>query len=66
MKKSLHPKWYSKTRIYCNGQLVKFVSSTQPFMNLDVWSGTHPFFTKSLKNLPVGGKIERFLKKYNF
>lgn len=65
MKILLHPKLYKKTPVYCNGNLVKIVSSTQQVINLEVWSGTHPFFTKSLKNVPISGKIERFFKKYN-
>lgn len=65
MKKNNHPKWYTKTPVYCNGKLVKFVSSTQSAIYLDVWSGTHPFFAKTVKNLPIGNQMERFLKKYN-
>lgn len=64
MKKFLHPKWYPKTPVYCNGKLVKFVSSTQSSFYLDVWSGTHPFFTKSFKTVSLGGKLDRFLQKY--
>jgi large subunit ribosomal protein L31 len=66
MKKNLHPKWFSKTPVYCNGRLVKIVSSTQNRIMLDIWSGTHPFFISSKPKLSLGGSTDRFLKKYSF
>jgi large subunit ribosomal protein L31 len=66
MKKNLHPKWFLKTPVYCNGRLIKFVSSTQNRINLDIWSGNHPFFISNKTKISLGGNTERFFKKYNF
>nr|BCL05880.1 ribosomal protein L31 [Pteridomonas sp. YPF1301] len=63
MKKLIHPTWFLKANVYCNGIFIKQVSSTKSILSVDIWSGTHPFFikkkTKYLKN-----QTDRFLKKY--
>jgi large subunit ribosomal protein L31 len=41
------------------------VASTRPELNIDIWSGNHPFFTGSTKILDTEGRVERFMKKYN-
>ena len=38
--------------------------STQPELNVDVWSGNHPFFTGTQKILDTEGRVDRFMKKY--
>jgi len=63
-KKEIHPKWFDETEVYCDGQLVMKTSSTKPRLNIDVWSGNHPFFTGSIKSLDTEGRVERFTKKY--
>ena len=40
------------------------ISSTKPKLNVDIWSGIHPFYTGSLKILDTEGRVERFNKKY--
>jgi large subunit ribosomal protein L31 len=65
-KKSIHPKWFSETQVYCDGKLVMVISSTKIKLNIDIWSGNHPFYTGSLKNLDSERRIERFFKKYNY
>jgi large subunit ribosomal protein L31 len=63
-KKEIHPKWFDETEVYCDGQLVMKTSSTKPRLNIDVWSGNHPFFTGSIKSLDTEGRVERFTQKY--
>ena len=43
-KKNLHPNWY-QTKVFCDGKLVLEVGSTQEELNVDIWSGNHPFYT---------------------
>ena len=38
--------------------------STQPEINVDVWSGNHPFFTGTQKILDTEGRVDRFMRKY--
>lgn len=64
-KKNIHPQWFSNTKVYCDGQLVMVVGSTRPELNVDIWSGNHPFYTGSQRIIDTEGRVERFLKKYD-
>ena len=48
----------------CDGQLIMTVASTKPELQVDIWSGNHPFFTGSQKIIDTEGRVERFMKKY--
>ena len=50
--------------MYCNGEHVATVGSTKPELNVDVWSGNHPFYTGTQKIIDTEGRVERFLRKY--
>ena len=63
-KSSLHPTWYPNAKVYCDGQLIMKVGSTKPSLNVDIWSGNHPFYTGSQKIIDTEGRVERFLRKY--
>jgi large subunit ribosomal protein L31 len=40
------------------------VGSTRPELNVDIWSGNHPFYTGSTTMLDMEGRVEKFMKKY--
>ncbi len=63
-KADIHPKWYPDAKVYCNGEVVMTVGSTQPELRVDVWSGNHPFYTGTQKIIDTEGRVDRFLKKY--
>ena len=63
-KPEIHPKWYPEAKVICNGEVVMTTGSTQPELNVDVWSGNHPFFTGTQKILDTEGRVDRFMKKY--
>ena len=63
-KSSIHPKWYPNSKVFCDGQLVLKVGSTKPKLNVDIWSGNHPFYTGSQKILDTEGRVDRFMRKY--
>nr|BDA97985.1 ribosomal protein L31 [Cryptomonas paramecium] len=65
-KKNIHPKWHKESKVYCNGAFIMTTSSTQPKITVDIWSGNHPFYTKSQRLIDTEGRIEKFLKKYKF
>ena len=48
-KKNIHPNWFVKTKVYCDGKEIMTISSTKPELHVDIWSGNHPFFTGSQK-----------------
>lgn len=63
-KSDIHPKWYPEAKVYCNGEVVMTVGSTQPELHVDVWSGNHPFYTGTQKIIDTEGRVERFMRKY--
>nr|YP_009393582.1 ribosomal protein L31 [Bostrychia simpliciuscula]ARW62144.1 ribosomal protein L31 [Bostrychia simpliciuscula] len=63
-KKNIHPKWYNKSEVYCDGEHIMTVGSTKEKLNVDIWSGNHPFFTGSQKIIDTEGRVEKFIKKY--
>jgi large subunit ribosomal protein L31 len=63
-KKDIHPKWYPESKVYCDGQLIMTVGSTREQLNVDIWSGNHPFYTGTQRLLDSEGRVERFMRKY--
>ncbi|RMH12586.1 MAG: 50S ribosomal protein L31, partial [Planctomycetota bacterium] len=45
MKKDTHPTFYPSCKVYHNGEVVMTVGATVPELHVEVWSGSHPFFT---------------------
>ncbi len=63
MKKDIHPKYYPDAKVYVGGELVGTVGSTRPELHVDVWSGTHPFFTGQQRIIDTEGQVDRFQKR---
>ena len=64
MKGKTHPKYYNDCKVFHNGQVVMTVGATVPEMHVEVWSGTHPFFTGKNVLVDAAGRIEKFQKKF--
>jgi large subunit ribosomal protein L31 len=64
-KKDLHPQWFS-TKVFCDGKVILEVGGTKPELQVDIWSGNHPFYTGSQKIIDTEGRVEKFEKKYDF
>jgi len=64
-KKDLHPQWFS-TKVFCDGKVILEVVGTKPELQVDIWSGNHPFYTGSQKIIDTEGRVEKFEKKYDF
>lgn len=64
MKKDIHPKWYPEANVICNGETVLTLGSTKRELNVDLWSGNHPFYTGSQKIIDAEGRVEKFNRKY--
>ena len=45
----------------CSSSLV---GSTKDELQIDMWLGNHPFYTKSTVMIDSEGRVERFMKKY--
>jgi large subunit ribosomal protein L31 len=63
-KSDTHPTYYPSCKVYHNGQVVMTVGATVPEMHVEVWSGSHPFFTGKQTFIDSAGRVEKFTKKY--
>lgn len=63
MKKDIHPEWYPDAKVIVDGEVVMTVGSTKPEIRVEVWSGTHPFYTGTQRLVDTEGQVERFLKR---
>jgi len=63
MKKDIHPKWYPNAKVIVDGEVVMTIGSTKPEINVEVWSGTHPFYTGTQRLLDIEGQVDRFYRR---
>ena len=63
MKSDLHPKWYPDAKVKVNGEVIMTVGATKPELNVEIWSGTHPFYTGQQRLLDTEGQVDRFLRR---
>lgn len=63
MKKEIHPKWYPDAEVVYDGQVVMKIGSTKPRILVDVWSGSHPFYTGEQRLLDTEGQVDRFMRR---
>ncbi len=63
MKKGIHPEWHKNAKIIFNGKQVMTAGSTKPELNLEIWSGNHPFYTGQQILVDTDNLVEKFNKK---
>lgn len=63
-KSEIHPKWFPKTQVFCDGKPLCFLGSTKPELQVDIWLVNHPFYTKSQVLIDSEGRVEKFMKKH--
>ena len=64
MKEGIHPN-YQPTTIKCACGEVIETRSTKQDIKVEICSKCHPFFTGKQKFVDVGGRVDKFKKKYN-
>ena len=64
MKKSIHPRYYPECKVIYRGQTVMTVGATVPEMHVEIWSGSHPFFTGQKSFVDTAGRVEKFQRKF--
>jgi large subunit ribosomal protein L31 len=64
MKTDTHPTWYPDCKVHFRGQVVMTVGATVPEMHVEVWSGSHPYFTGQKTFVDTAGRVERFQRKF--
>jgi len=63
MKKNLHPKYYDKATVRCACGNVFTVGSTKEFIEVEICSKCHPFYTGKEKIIDTEGRVEKFRKR---
>ncbi len=63
MKEGIHPAWYPDAKVIVDGEVVATVGSTQPEIRVEIWSGTHPFYTGTQRLLDTEGQVDRFMRR---
>lgn len=63
MRSEIHPE-YHKAKVTCACGATYEIGSTKPVLKVDICSACHPFFTGKQKLVDTGGRVERFMKKY--
>ena len=63
MKENTHPKWYPDAKVIVDGEVVMTVGSTRPQISVEVWSGTHPFYTGTQRLMDTEGQVDRFMRR---
>jgi len=64
MKKDIHPRYFNACKVYHNGQIVMTCGATVPELHVEVWSGSHPFFTGKQTFVDSAGRVEKFQRKF--
>ena len=63
MKQDIHPEWYPDAKVIVDGEVVMTVGSTQPELSVEIWSGTHPFYTGQQRLVDTEGQVDRFMRR---
>ncbi len=63
MKKDIHPKYYPNAKVRCACGNTFEVGSTKEFIEVEICSKCHPFYTRKKKVVDVMGRVEKFRKK---
>jgi len=63
MKEGIHPQWYPEAEVICDGEVIMTIGATQPRIVVDIWSGTHPFYTGQARLIDTEGQVDRFMRR---
>lgn len=64
MKEGLHPN-YQEAVVKCACGETFTTGSTKKELKVEICSKCHPFYTGKQKLVDTGGRVDKFLKKYN-
>ncbi|MBU3092576.1 50S ribosomal protein L31 [Clostridium sp. CM028] len=65
MQEAIHPEYHHDTVVKCACGNTFTTGSTKQELKVDVCSNCHPFYTGKQKNIDAGGRVDRFMKKFN-
>jgi len=64
MKEKIHPK-YEKAQVRCACGETFETRSTRQSLRVDICSKCHPFYTGKRQMVDVGGRVDRFNRRFN-
>ena len=64
MKEKIHPK-YEKAAVRCACGETFETRSTRQALRVDICSKCHPFYTGKRQMVDVGGRVDRFNRRFN-
>ncbi|MBL1217757.1 MAG: 50S ribosomal protein L31 [Planctomycetes bacterium] len=64
MRDKIHPKWYPNCKVIYDGKEVMTTGATVPEIQVDVWSGSHPFYTGKSSFVDTAGRVDKFQRKF--
>ena len=65
MKEGLHPKFNNEAVVKCACGNTFTTGSVKDELKVEICSKCQPFYTGKQKLIDVGGRVEKFMKKYN-
>ncbi|AVP55558.1 50S ribosomal protein L31 [Clostridium tetani] len=65
MREGIHPEYHSDADVKCACGNTFKSGSTKKELKVDICSKCHPFFTGKQKIVDAGGRVEKFMKKFN-
>ncbi|MCD6402496.1 50S ribosomal protein L31 [bacterium] len=63
MKKDIHPKYYTNAQVKCACGNTFTVGSTKEFIEVEICSACHPFYTGKEKIVDTLGQVQKFRKR---
>ena len=63
MKKNIHPPYFPNAKVKCACGAEFEVGSTKEFLEIEICSKCHPFYTGKEKILDTMGRVEKFRKR---
>lgn len=64
MREKIHPQYYPSAKVFYRGEVVMEVGATVPELHVEIWSGSHPFFTGQKTFVDTAGRVEKFQRKF--
>lgn len=65
MQKDIHPQYIEITATCSCGNVIKTHSTLGHDLNLDVCNACHPFYTGKQRVVDMGGRVDRFNKRFS-
>ncbi|MFH1575329.1 MAG: 50S ribosomal protein L31 [Candidatus Nealsonbacteria bacterium] len=63
MKKDIHPKYYNNARVQCACGNTFTTGSTKEYLDVEICSKCHPFYTGKEKDFDTIGQVQKFRKR---